>query len=83
MYQVNLLNSAKKDLKRLDRRFQKKTILVLEQLRIDPFLGVKMTGQLKGWYKIKIPPLRIVYAPDFKDKTIWVKAIGFRGGIYK
>jgi len=34
-------------------------------------------------YKIKIPPLRIIYTPDFKNKIIWIKAIGFREGIYK
>lgn len=83
MYQVNLLASAKKDLKRLDKRFQRKVIFVLGLLKANPFLGVKMTGQLKGWYKIKIPPLRIVYTPDFKNKIIWVRAIGLRGSIYK
>lgn len=76
MYQVNLLNSAKKGLKRLDKRFQKRAILVLEQLKLNPFLGVKMTGELKGWYKIKIPPLRIVYTADFENKIIWIRAIG-------
>jgi len=83
MFQVNLLNSAKKDLKRLDKRFQKKAISLLRLLRFNPLLGVKMTGELKGWYKIKAPPLRIVYTPDFKNKIIWIKAIGFRGGVYR
>lgn len=83
MYQVNILNSAKKDLKKLDKRFQKKTIIILRLLQENPFLGIKMEGQYKGWFKIKIPPLRIVYSIDFKTKTIWVRAIGFRGGVYK
>jgi len=83
MYQVNLLNSAKKDLKKLDKRFQKKTILILRLLKENPLLGVKMEGQLRGWFKIKTPPLRIVYTVDFENKIIWVRAIGFRGGVYK
>ena len=83
MYQVNLLNSAKKDLKRLDKRFQQKTILYLKLLKENPLLGVKMEGQYQSWFKIKIPPLRIVYSVDFKTKTIWVRAIGFRGGAYR
>lgn len=83
MYQVMLLNTAKKDLKNLDRRFQKKSILILRQLRENPLLGRKLEGNYQGWYKIKIPPLRIIYTPDFKNKIVWVKAIGFRGGVYK
>jgi mRNA-degrading endonuclease RelE of RelBE toxin-antitoxin system len=83
MYQVNLLNSAKKDLKKLDKRFQKKAIFVLRLLKTNPLLGEKMEGELKGWFRIKIPPLRIIYTPDFKNKIIWIRAIGLRGAVYK
>lgn len=83
MYQVNLLNSAKKDLKKLNQRFQQKTLSVLRLLKTNPFLGQKMAGQFRGWYRIKIPPLRIIYTPDTKKKIIWVRAIGFRGGVYR
>lgn len=83
MYRVNLLNSAKKDLKRLDRKFQQKTISTLHLLEKNPFLGDKMAGIFEGWYRVKIPPLRIVYTPDTKNKIIWVRAIGFRGNVYR
>lgn len=83
MYRVNLLRSAQKDLKKLDKRWQQKAILTLELLKVNPFLGEKMAGQFKNWFRIKIPPLRIVYTLDFKRKIIWVRAIGFRGGVYK
>lgn len=83
MYQVELLRSAKKDLKKLDRRFQEKAILTLRLLRENPLLGQKMEGNYKSWYRIKIPPLRIIYTPDFKNKIVWVRAIGFRGGVYR
>jgi len=55
----------------------------LRLLKTEPFLGEKMAGQFQGSYRIKIPPLRIIYLPDLKNKIIWVRAIGFRGGIYK
>ena len=83
MYRVNLLNSAKKDLKRLDRKFQQKTVFTLRLLEKNPFLGDKMAGIFEGWYRVKIPPLRIVYTPDTRNKIIWVRAIGFRGNIYR
>jgi mRNA-degrading endonuclease RelE of RelBE toxin-antitoxin system len=42
-----------------------------------------MSGEYNGSYRIKIPPIRIIYLPDFKNKIIWVRAIGFRGDVYK
>ena len=83
MYRVNLLNAAKKDLKNLDRKFREKAVRTLHLLEENPFLGDKMAGVFEGWYRIKIPPLRIVYTPDVKNRIIWVRAIGFRGKVYK
>ena len=83
MYRVNLLNSAKKNLKNLDRKFQQKTLSTLRLLANNPFLGDKMAGVFEDWYRIKIPPFHIVYTPDVKNRIIWVRAIGFRGGAYK
>lgn len=83
MYRVILGNRAEKDLKKLDKRFREKVIKNLRMLKIEPFLGEKMAGEFKNSYRIKIPPLRIIYTPDFKNKIIWIRAIGFRGGVYR
>lgn len=82
MYQVNLLKKAQKDLQKIDKRFQEKIVATLRLLRINPFLGEKMSSSFLGSYRIKIPPMRIVYKVDLKDKIIWVRAIGHRQGIY-
>lgn len=83
MYQVNLLNQAKKNLRKLDKKSQKKVIASLKFLKDNPFLGEKMGGEFKDSYRIKIPPIRIIYTPDFNNKIIWIRAIGHRGSIYK
>lgn len=83
MFQVILANQAKKDLKRLDARFQEKVIKNLKMLKEDSFLGQKMAGQFEGSYRIKTPPIRIIYTPDIKNKIIFIRAIGFRGGVYR
>lgn len=67
---------AKKDLKKLDKRFQRKVLSILELLRINPLLGQKMAGEFKGWCRIKTPTLRIIYTLDLKEKIIWIRAIG-------
>ena len=52
-------------------------------LRDNPLLGEKMAGVFAGSYRIKIPPVRIIYMPDMKNKIIWIRAIGHRGDVYK
>lgn len=83
MFQVILENRAEKELKRLDKRFIPKVLSYLRVLKTNPLVGIKMEGSFKGLYKIKIPPPRIIYQPDFKNKIIYIRTIGFRGGIYK
>lgn len=83
MYQINLSNSARKGLKKLDKRFQEKVILSLRLLKTNPFLGEKMTGDFQDSYRIKFYPIRIIYSVDLKNKIITVRAIGHRQGIYK
>lgn len=83
MYQVILAGQAKKGLEKLDTRYQEKVVGCLRMLKESPLLGQKMAGEFQGSFRIKIPPLRIIYTPDFKNKIIWVKAIGFRGGVYR
>lgn len=83
MFQLQLSNHAKKNLKRLDKRFLNKVSASLELLKTNPLLGQKMTGDFQGSYGIKIPPIRIVYEVDFVNKIILVRAIGHRQGIYR
>lgn len=83
MFRVELTNRAEKDLKRLDKIYQGKVSKYIDLLGINPLVGQKMSGEFRDSYRIKIPPLRIIYTPDFEKKIIWVRTIGFRGGVYK
>lgn len=83
MYQIKLSNQAKKDLKKLSKIYLPKVSHSIGLLTKNPFLGEKMSGDFQGSYRIKIPPVRIIYRPDLKTKTIWIRAIGHRGYIYK
>jgi len=83
MYQVVLPKQVEKDLKKLDKVYLVKVSKCLDLLENDPFLGEKMAGVFQGFYRIKIPPLRIIYTLNLKSKIIWIRAIGFRGGVYK
>lgn len=83
MYLVFLENRAKKELRRFDKNIQEKILKNLHLLESNPFLGSKMHGEFQGYYRVKIPPLRIIYLLDIKNKIIKIRAVGFRGDIYK
>ncbi|MBI4244936.1 MAG: type II toxin-antitoxin system RelE/ParE family toxin [Planctomycetes bacterium] len=83
MYRIILANRAIKELRRLDKISLAKAARHIESLKSNPLLGEKMAGPFEGSYRIKIPPLRIIYTPDAKSKTIYIRAIGYRGDVYK
>ena len=82
MYSVKLTKQAKKQLDKLGTVYLTKTLKAIDELEIDPFLGNKMKGELKGLYRVKVPPIRIIYKPDIKRKNIIIIVIGHRQGIY-
>lgn len=81
--QVELTSRAKKDLKKLDKLYREKASITIDVLASNPFMGEKMEGEFRGQYRIKIPPIRIIYLIDQKNKIITVTAVGHRQGIYK
>lgn len=83
MYQVKLSNRAEKEFKKLASNYQLKAKGIIDLLSVNPFLGEKMSGEFQGWYRIKIPPIRVIYTAGFKSKIIIIRAIGHRGDIYK
>lgn len=83
MFRVKVEKRAEKQLKKLAPQYFKKVSAVLDELRENPFLGKKMSGNFKDHYRIKIPPIRIIYTIDHKSKTIYITALGHRGDIYK
>lgn len=81
MNNIFLSNKAEKSLKKLDKSSQRRVQKAIDILKTDVNLGIKLSGILQNYYKIKIPPLRIIYSVERKD--IYIKAIGYRGDIYK
>ena len=82
VYKVRLTRKASKQLEKLGVQYRAKTVKALDELEHTPLLGIKLKGPLNGLYKVKIPPIRIIYQIDTKTKVIIVVAIGHRQGIY-
>jgi addiction module RelE/StbE family toxin len=72
-YQIRFTKLAAKDVKRLSPKLQQKLKDILrKRVAIDPYSGKPLTGELKGFYSIRLSYKdRIVYAIH-DDKLIVV-----------
>ena len=82
-YKIFLARKAAKDLKSLGTIYQPRVLKVIEELASNPMMGVKLKGQLEGLYKVKIPPIRVIYKLDVPNKIVLIVTIGHRQGFYK
>jgi len=81
-YSVVIERKAKKQLKQIPQKYQKKIKQTLMFLTVDPFAGKKLGGERKGEYSLRVWPYRIIYSIEKKKVTVYVLAIGHRQGIY-
>jgi len=69
MYNVNLDESARRFLKKLDKIEKIKIIKKLKRLAKNPELGKPLVGNLSGLWSLRIDKYRAIYR-IFKDKLI-------------
>jgi len=83
MYQFRLKPSAKKQLKKLNRKYKIKISKVFLELQKNPFIGKKLKGKFKGAYSFCIWPYRIIYEIYHKQLLIIVIRLGEGGRVYR
>jgi mRNA interferase RelE/StbE len=83
MYRVVLATKATKDLKKLDRRYQKRIKSALRFLQLQPLGGKKLSGQHEGRYALRVWPYRIIYELNKKEEIVLIIRIGHRQGVYR
>jgi len=85
MYRLRLSKQAVKFLNKLNDPL---LINLKNKLRTlvhypDCSLDIKvMKGEYKGYFRIRVGGIRIIFYPDDKSKIIYIDAINFRGDIY-
>jgi len=52
-------------------------------LKVAPFNIKKLSGELKGSYRLRTGDMRIIYSVDEEQNIVYIEVIGFRGDIYK
>lgn len=86
MYEIELSKSSAKTIESSDAKTQEKIYKALQTIKTNPFWHdkiKKLRGGLKGRFRYRIGEIRIIYRVISERKTIFIEAIGKRGGIYK
>lgn len=83
MFHLELSVRFQKDFKKFDERWRERIIRRLEVLKIDPFCGKKLHGDLESAYAIRLWPYRILYRIEKKKLIVLVLSIGHRKDIYR
>ena len=82
MYNVILSNTARRQIKKLPKRYQKSAIEALEELKETPLLGKALARELKGRFSFQFGPFRIIYKIKKKEKMVEVLVIRHRKYAY-
>lgn len=85
MYRVRILDAAIRELTRLDKPLGRRIIERITWLatNLDPIRPEALTGELAGFYKLRVGDYRVIYEILHEEQTIVIHAIGHRREIYR
>ena len=75
--------NADKHFLRLPRSIQQRVLRIYDIIKLNPIVGIKLHGDLKGFYKYRLGNYRIIYSFDSKSSTVEIVTIEHRQGVYK
>lgn len=83
-YQLLFDDKVVKDLKKIDKLWQKKIInTIKEKLPINPYIGKKLVGDLAPYYRLIVGDYRVVYDIEELEIIVTVIRIRHRKDIYR
>lgn len=73
-YQIRLTKTALKDVHKLPPKISRKLKeILIKQVSAEPYSGKKLTGDLTGFFSIRLTYKdRIIYSIDEKKKIIYI-----------
>ncbi len=83
-YQIKWTNSAKKELRKLDKKVIPRLIDAVDELVTNPYpQGVKKIVNSDNNYRIRVGDYRIIYQVISNTLIIYIMKVGTRQNIYK
>jgi len=84
IYKIVFDKKVIKDLKKIDKTWQKKIIQTIETtLTTQPYSGKKLVGNLSDYFRIRVGNYRIIYEIFDEVVTVEIIKIKHRKNIYK
>lgn len=74
---------AQKSIKRFPDHIRERLALALINIKANPLIGPRLSGELAGYHKFRIGDYRIVYKFDPKESLVEVVKVERRGGVYR
>ncbi len=82
-YTVIFLRVFLKQFRRLPEDLKRRVRTRVEDLAENPYLGLRLMGQLEGFWKDRVGAYRIIYKIDEKTRTIVFYDIDLRKRVYE
>ncbi len=82
MYEITFDINAKKILKKLKKSEQKNILNKIKNLRENPYMGKRLSGNLYGLWRLRFDKYRILYQIIENKLIIVVMNIAHRKNIY-
>ncbi|MEE9585581.1 MAG: type II toxin-antitoxin system RelE/ParE family toxin [Nitrososphaerales archaeon] len=81
-YEAVFLNTFLKQFKKLSEDLQERVKQRVQELAENPYLGLRLRGQLKGFWKDKVGDYRIIYKVEESTRRIVFHDVGLRKKVY-
>ena len=83
MYKLQIDDKVIKDLKKIDKTWQKRILSKIKTTLIaDPHSGKKLMGNLSPFWRIRVGDYRVIYAIEEEIVTVEVIKIRHRKEVY-
>ena len=85
MYRVRLLDSATRELERMDKPVGRRIVERITWLaaNFDDIKPEALTGDLTGLQKLRVGDYRVIYEVLHTERTVLIHAIGHRRELYR
>jgi mRNA interferase RelE/StbE len=82
-YKAALTRNFLRQLKNLPENVKNRVLRAVDELIHNPFLGVRLRGELRGRWRCRVGKYRIIYRIDQKSKLVVFLDVGLRKKIYE
>jgi mRNA-degrading endonuclease RelE of RelBE toxin-antitoxin system len=80
-FSVHIPHFIRKNLVKIPIPWRTRLWQALDTLEYNPFYGMKMLGQYKDKYKIRVWPYRIIYRVKKSDRVVEILELDHRGSV--